>query len=404
MKRLISFLILCAAVLTAGAQTPARTEADFPEVPGRWSVERINAWYDRLPWLVGCNYYPATAINQIEMWQASTWDPATIDKELGWAEGIGFNTLRVYLHDLVWADDEQGLYKRMDQFLDICSRHGIRPFFVFFDDCHFPKPQLGEQPLPVRNYHNSGWVNSPARDVAIRYAEGKATPEEAARLKGYVQRTMTRFKDDGRVLCWELYNEPGRGAGENGNMGNAEGSKQSIGDLSNRLLYDAWKWAREVNPSQPVMSTSHGAVGKLNTYISRTNSDMQSVHSYEKPEVIERIVKNYGADGRPVFMTEWLARPRGSRVANCLPLMKKLRVAAINWGLVAGKSGTNWPWSSRRIPGPTLAERRASGDVVRPGEPFPEPEVWFHDIFRTDGTPFDAGEIEIFRKLTGKTK
>ena len=404
MKRLISILISSAAVLTAAAQTSLPGEADYPEVPGRWSVERIRKWYDDLPWLVGCNYYPATAINQIDMWQASTWDPETIDKELGWAESIGFNTLRVYLHDLVWADDENGLYERMDQFLDICAKHGIRPFFVFFDDCHFPKPKLGEQPLPVRGYHNSGWVNSPAREVALRYAEGRETSEEAARLKGYVQRTMKRFKDDERVLCWELYNEPGRGAGENGNMGNAEGSKQSIGDKSNRLLYDAWKWAREVAPSQPVMSTSHGAVGKVNTYISRSNSDMQSVHSYESPEVVERIVRNYGADGRPVFMTEWLARPRGSRVETCLPLMKKLHVAAINWGLVAGKSGTNWPWSSRRIPGPTRAERRAAGDVVRPGEPFPEPKVWFHDIFRTDGTPFDPREVELFRELTGKAE
>lgn len=125
------------------------------------------------------------------MWQASTWDPETIDKELGWAESIGFNTLRVYLHDLVWADDENGLYERMDQFLDICAKHGIRPFFVFFDDCHFPKPKLGEQPLPVRGYHNSGWVNSPAREVALRYAEGRETSEEAARLKGYVQRTIS---------------------------------------------------------------------------------------------------------------------------------------------------------------------------------------------------------------------
>lgn len=164
MKRLISILISSAAVLTAAAQTSLPGEADYPEVPGRWSVERIRKWYDGLPWLVGCNYYPATAINQIDMWQASTWDPETIDKELGWAESIGFNTLRVYLHDLVWADDENGLYERMDQFLDICAKHGIRPFFVFFDDCHFPKPKLGEQPLPVRGYHNSGWVNSPARE------------------------------------------------------------------------------------------------------------------------------------------------------------------------------------------------------------------------------------------------
>lgn len=160
-------------VFTANAQISTTTP-----VSGQWSKEKINQWYAELPWLVGCNYYPATAINQIDMWQASTWDAKQIDKELGWAESIGMNTLRIFLHNMVWNSDEQGLYNRMDQFLSICQKHGIRPWFVFFDDCHFPNPTLGIQPLPVRAYHNSGWVNCPARDVAIRYSDGKATVAE----------------------------------------------------------------------------------------------------------------------------------------------------------------------------------------------------------------------------------
>jgi hypothetical protein len=385
----------------------ARVMAEqYPPVAGRWSPERANAWYDSLPWLVGCNYYPATAINQIEMWQASTFDPTTIDKELGWAESIGMNTLRVYLHDLVWADDEQGLYDRMDQFLDICRRHGIRPFFVFFDDCHYPEPRLGEQPLPVARWHNSGWNNCPARDVAARFAVGKATDAEVAQLKGYVQNTMRRFKEDQRVLFWELYNEPGRGQGGT-NMASAGGTRRSFGDASQKLVYHSWVWAREVNPSQPISSCTAGSVGILNIAINRANSDVHSIHSYGPPEALESLIRDYQADGRPVIVTEWLARTRGSTVAECLPVMKRMKVGAVNWGFVSGKSATIWPWESRRRKGPdgaplSVDDLRAAGEVVRPGEPFPEPDLWFHDLFRIDGTPFDAKEIEVFKRLTGK--
>ncbi|MEM7313911.1 MAG: glycoside hydrolase family 2, partial [Planctomycetota bacterium] len=378
-----------------------KPNAKADTVPGRWSAEKANEWYDKLPWLVGCNYYPATAINQIDMWQASTWDPQQIDKELGWAESIGMNTLRVYLHDLVWADDEEGLYKRMDEFLTICNKHGIRPFFVFFDDCHYPEPKLGKQPLPVKAWHNSGWVNCPARDVALRYADGKATPEEVAQLKGYVQRTMKRFANDDRVLAWELYNEPGRGA----SLLSRQAKRGAIGDRSQKLVHDSWVWAREVNPSQPITSCTAGSLGKTNIAINYANADVHSIHCYSPPEKLEALIKKYQTDGRPILMTEWLARTAGSTVADCLPVLKKHKVAAINWGFVVGKSQTHYPWSSRKGPNGErvgVNERRADGHVVQPGEAYPEPKRWFHDLFRMDGTPFDQAEIDIFRELTGK--
>ncbi|MDF1852435.1 MAG: sulfatase-like hydrolase/transferase [Verrucomicrobiales bacterium] len=388
---------------TTSAAGNEKPDPYLQTVPGRWTKERINAWYAKQPWLVGCNYYPATAINQIEMWQESTWDPEQIDKELGWAADIGMNTLRVYLHDLVWADDEEGLYSRMDEFLNICRKHGIRPWFVFFDDCHFPNPTLGEQPLPVRAFHNSGWVNSPSRDLAIRYAEGKATEAEDARLKGYVQATMTRFRDDERVLMWELYNEPGRGAGLEGDMATTK-ARDSIGELSNRLVYDSWVWAREVNPTQPILSNSSGSVGRRNIRINRLNSDLHSIHSYGggAPRLRKEILE-YQKDGRPVMVTEWLARDKGSRVETCLPVMKELNAGAVNWGFVSGKSATIWNWESRRnAEGKkrSVKHEREAGNVVKPGEPFPEPDVWFHDLLRMDGTPYDAKEIETFKTLT----
>ena len=84
----------------------------------RWSEQKANDWYAQQPWLVGSNYIPKSAINQLEMWQEATFDPAEIDKELGWAEGLGMNTMRVFLHDLLWQQDAPGFRKRIDQFLD----------------------------------------------------------------------------------------------------------------------------------------------------------------------------------------------------------------------------------------------------------------------------------------------
>jgi len=394
---IVGFFALFICALKMNAQ-----EVDYTKpVNGQWSKEKANQWYARQPWLVGANYLPATAINQIEMWQASTWDPKTIDKEFGWAKETGMNTMRVFLHDMVWASDKAGLYKRMDEFLKIAAKHGITPFFVFFDDCHFPNPTLGEQPLPVTGYHNSGWVNSPARDLALRFSEDKATPKEIANLKGYVQETIKHFKNDKRVLMWELYNEPGRG----NNLDGAD-KASSIGDKSNKLLYQSWLWAREINPSQPITGTAKGSLGEMNVKINRINADVLSVHSYEKPEVLERVIKNYQADGRPIIMTEWLARTQESSVAGCLPILKKYNVGAVNWGFVSGKSGTVWPWFSRRENGKNISvnQRRDEGKVVKPDEPFPEPKLWFHDLYRTDGTPFDQKEIDIFKELTQRTR
>src|SRR5688572_24137605 len=96
----------------------------------RWTEEQARAWYAKQPWLVGANYIPATAINELEMWQADTFDPKRIDTELAWAESIGMNTMRVFLHDLAWKQDAPGFRKRIDTFLSIAAKHKIKPMLV----------------------------------------------------------------------------------------------------------------------------------------------------------------------------------------------------------------------------------------------------------------------------------
>src|SRR5689334_7501770 len=160
-------LLLCHAAAAAQARQ-------------RWTEQQAREWYARQPWLVGANYVPASAINELEMWQADTFDPKRIDSELGWAEGIGMNTMRVFLHDLAYSQDPQGFKRRVDRFLTICDKHHIKPMLVLFDSVWDPNPHVGKQRDPRPGVHNSGWVQSPG-------AKALADPAEYPRLEKYVK-------------------------------------------------------------------------------------------------------------------------------------------------------------------------------------------------------------------------
>ena len=116
----------------------------------RWSEKAAGDWYARQPWLVGSNYIPSTSINELEMWQADTFDPARMDTELGWAESLEMNTMRVFLHDLLWQQDPKGFQKRVDIFLHTAAKHHIRPLFVLFDSVWDPIPTSANSARPSR--------------------------------------------------------------------------------------------------------------------------------------------------------------------------------------------------------------------------------------------------------------
>jgi hypothetical protein len=366
-----SCLIALLLLLGAGA-----THADT----ARWSKEKANTWYAQQRWLVGSDYVPADAINQLEMWQADTFDPALIDKELGWAESIGMNTMRVFLHDQLWTQDAAGFKKRIDEFLAIAARHRIKPLLVFFDSCWDPNPKLGVQHAPVPGVHNSGWVQSPGR-------EGLADTANYPVLKAYVQDVVRTFANDERILGWDLWNEPDNGLGGEGE--NSAESREKF-RLVAALLPQVFAWAREVNPSQPLTSGvwhnddwTPGA--KLNDVerVQLEQSDVVSFHSYDWPEVLERKIKHLQAWGRPLICTEYLARGAGSTFDSALPIARKYNVGMMNWGFVVGKTQTNFPWDSWQKP-----------YVSAP------PVVWHHDVFKQDGSPYRQAEIDQIKALT----
>ena len=326
----------------------------------RWPIEKANAWYNEHKWLTGANYIPGNAINQLEMWQAETFDPQTIDKELGWAQSIGFNTMRVFLHSLAWKQDPEGFKKRVDQFLSIADKHHIQPLFVFFDDCWNKVPKAGPQPTPKPGIHNSGWVQDPGQPASN---DTTLFPQ----LEKYVTDVMTHFAHDKRILLWDLYNEPGN----NGKR-----------DSSLALLTKVFQWARAVNPDQPItVGLWAWDLEKLNAF-QVLNSDIITYHDYEDPKWHQRVIELLKVNGRPLICTEYMARTRNSLFSNTLPLLKKENVGAINWGFVSGKTNTIYAWDTPMPDGS-------------------EPKVWFHDIFRKDGTPYQQEEVDLIRQLNG---
>ena len=345
----------------------------------RWSEAEANAWYAKQAWIVGADFLPSTAINELEMWQADTFDAATIDRELGWAEGAGMNTMRVFLHDLLWERDPKGFQQRMDQFLQISAKHHIRPMFVLFDSCWDPHPKLGPQHPPIPGVHNSGWVQAPG-------AEALKDASQYPRLEKYVKGVVGEFANDPRILAWDLWNEP-----DNGNDSSyAQGDPKNKNEIIAGLLPQVFAWARSAHPTQPLTSgvwqgdwsslDKMTPVGKIQI----EQSDVISFHNYGWPEDFEAHVTMLEQYHRPIICTEFMARNVGSTFDTILPIAKAHHVGAINWGLVAGKSQTWIPWDSWQRP--YVSDK---------------PMAWQHDVFYPDGKPYREREIEVLRSLTG---
>jgi hypothetical protein len=348
----------------------------------RWTEAKANAWYRQQPWLTGANYIPANSINELEMWQEATFDPARIDLELGWAEGLGMNTMRVFLHDLLWQQDKEAFKRRISRYLAIADKHHIRTIFVLFDSCWDPDPKLGPQHPPKPGVHNSGWVQSPG-------AKALADPSQYPRLEAYVKGVVGAFAKDRRVLAWDVWNEP-----DNTNefsYGSLEPNNKEV--LVQALLPQVFNWARAANPTQPLTSgvwhDDSSSSEKPNPIagIQIENSDVISFHNYESPQKFQNQIHSLEQYRRPILCTEYMARGTGSTFEGNLPIAKKYKVAAINWGLVAGKTQTFLPWDSWKQP---YTNR--------------EPALWFHEVFRADGTPYRPEESRLFRELTNESR
>jgi hypothetical protein len=330
------------------------------KLPGtqRWPKEAAWAWFNRQPWPLGFNYIPATAINTTEMWQRETFDPRTIEREMGAAAFAGFNCARVFIQYLVWENDPEGLKARMRILMQIAAHHRIRVIWVLFDDCAFgtmTEPFLGKQPAVIPGEYANGWTPSPGPSRVVDRASWPS-------LERYVQDLMVTFRQDRRILAWDIYNEAGN---------------SNIGNKSLPLLKAVFAWARGTKPSQPITSGIWSPQLTDFNKVILDNSDFISFHNYGGADAMTHQIDDLEKETRPIICTEWLLREGGSTVANILPILYNRRVGAVIWGLVNGKTQTNYHWGSK------------AGD--------PAPAVWQHDIFHDNLIPYDPSEIALFQ-------
>lgn len=369
LRRFLPRFAICAFALLSGLFARA-TAAE----PLRWPAEKAQAWMASRAFLAGGNYLPSNAINQLEMWQAETFDPATIDRELGWAHDVGFNVMRVFLHNLPWREDPKGFLRRVDTFLGLAEKHRIAILFVFFDSCWDPYPRSGPQRAPRPHVHNSGWVQSPGLELLMN---GRAHGE----LEAYVKDVLTRFKDDRRILGWDLFNEPNNP--NTSSYGKIETPHKAEYGLI--LLKEVFAWARAIDPSQPLTAApwegdwAPGKLSPINAFMFE-HSDVISFHCYDPLDKLRARIETLEKLGRPLLCTEYMARPQGSRFETHLPLLQEKKVAAMAWGFIEGKSQTNYPWDS-------WTKTYTA-----------EPPEWFHDLLHTDGRPYRQTEVDFLKK------
>ena len=373
MKRFLT--VLTVAAIFAGQALAADGE--------RWPAARANAWYDAQPWILGSNYVPADAINELEMWQAATFDPKRIDLELGWAEKLGMSTMRVFLHDLLWQQDPKGFARRIDIFLAIAAKHHIKPIFVLFDSCWDPNPVLGPQHPPIPGVHNSGWVQSPG-------TKALEDPKQEARLEAYVKGVVGRFAADDRILAWDVWNEPDNHGGGNYQAKESKNKFRRVADL----LPKVFAWARSIEPKQPLTSglwhdSNWNRTATLNAVeqVQLKESDVVTFHDYGWPESFAGRIRELQGYGRPIICTEYMARGSGSTFDGDLPIGKRARVGMVNWGFVNGRTQTHLPWDSWHRPYVDL-----------------DPQVWFHDILYQDGKPYRQAEVNALKAFSAAPK
>tara|TARA_B100001564_G_scaffold350805_1_gene355773 strand:- start:462 stop:1604 length:1143 start_codon:yes stop_codon:yes gene_type:complete len=357
-------------------QTP-KSVLDF-----RWTEERAWQWHNENGWMVGTNFNPSTSINQLEFWQEDTYDQETIERELEWSAELGMNMHRVYLHNLLWDQDSIGFLKRVDTYLEISESKGIKTLLVLLDDVWHPIPKLGNQPEPIPFVHNSGWVQAPGSKIlgdSSRHNE----------LKNYIKGVITHFSDDKRVMGWDLYNEPDNVSPDDPKYPERgpEVKEKHIYSLS--LLKKTFRWAREVNPSQPltvglwkdpVTWRNIDSLSAIDRF-AISNSDVISFHAYGSLEETMKKIEDLEQFNRPLLCTEYLARGEQNTFQVILPLFKEKEVAAVNWGFVAGKTNTAFPWSSWQVKFDSL------------------PKIWHHDIYLPDKTPYDQKEIDFLKEM-----
>lgn len=351
----------------------------------RWSKEKSWNWYNSHPWIRGCNYMSADCANRIDQWQEYEFEKRfeTTLKEFSLMAEIGFNSIRIIPEFFVWEKEHDGFMQRFERYIDAADKNGISCMVVLGNDCMPPyeeamkRMHLGKQSVDW-GYHGGRKVSQHGAFEGAGYSV-LDEPETAEKYYEFVRELVTKYKNDERILIWDVFNEPGN-------------SKR--GSMSLPHLKKFFEIIRAIDPAAPLtvgiwsQSTNHEALLEIEKF-GLENSDIISYHNYKSyMDNIEEcnILKKYG---RPVMNTEWLNRCSGDTVEEMFPLFWLEKIGCYNWGFVAGKYQTYEPWNGVWDGYKNNPENFKDFDFTK----------WFHDLYRPNLNPYNPKEIEIIKKF-----
>ena len=351
---------------------------------GRWSEKKAWEWYNSHPWIRGCNYMSADSVNRIDQWQGLHFEERlkTTEEELKVMKDLGFNSVRIILEFVVWEKEHDSFLERFEEYISLLDKYGISAMVVLANDCMPPKtelwkmPDIGEQEYDWgyhggRRHSQHGRHSSPAPHY---YFDDPVLTEKYFDM---VREIVTLYKDDPRILMWDLFNEPG----------NSNRSGITIEPLKRMV-----KEVRAINPSQPLTIAAWCRDAKYEFSMPEDifaieNSDIITYHNYGTYEEHIRIIKYLKQFNRPLINTEWLARCTGNTVFDNFPLFYLENIGCYNWGFVAGKYQTyepyeaHWQWYND--------DKNAPIDFTK----------WFHDLYRPSLRPYDPRETELIKRF-----
>lgn len=351
----------------------------------KWSAERANEWYSSMPWIRGCNYMSADCANRIDQWQEYGFEERfeTTRAELELMAKIGFNSIRIIPEFYVWQNEHDGFMDRFERYIALADEYGISCMVVLGNDCMPPyeeavkRMHLGEQHVDL-GYHGGRRVSQHGAFAGHGYSILDET-ESADRYYEFVEEIVERYKNDKRIIIWDVFNEPGN-------------SKR--GSMSKPHLEKFFEIIRGIDPIQPLTvgiwsrNSDFENLPEIEKY-GLENSDIISYHNYGSYESNIRELKLLKKFGRPVVNTEWLNRCGGNTVAELFPLFYLENVGCYNWGFVAGKYQTYEPWNGVWDGYREHPENYRDFDFTK----------WLHDLFRPNHNPYDPREIETIKRF-----
>lgn len=349
----------------------------------KWSKEKAWEWYNARPWLRGCNFMSSDCCNRIDQWQEYDFDKRleTTDKELELLKKTGFNSIRIILEFIVWKKEHDGFMERFEKYLETADKHGITCMVVFGNDCMPPKEelmarmQLGEQHVDW-GYHGGRKISQHGQFEGCGYSL-LDDPELAEEHYEWVREIVTKYKNDERIVMWDIFNEPGN-------------SKR--GNLSFPHMKKFFEIIREINPVQPITTAIWSVINSIDKLPeiekwALDNSDIVSYHNYSPYADNIQIIAELKKLGRPIINSEWLARPVHNTIEEMFPLFYLEKIGCYNWGFVAGKYQTYEPYNG-------------TWDVYKnnPSMDF-DFTKWYHDLYRPSLNPYNPRETELIKRF-----